>query len=399
MFGSEILEVAIGLILIFLLLSIICSAVREIIEAKRKSRSAYLEHGIRELLHDREGTGLAASFFTHPIIYGLYLDEYTPGTAARRPALLAKGSNLPSYIPARSFALALMDLAARGPTTDAVSSGPGATALSVETLRRNVQNLGNEPVQRVLLTALDGAGGDPERLQATLEAWYDSAMDRVSGWYKRSTQWVVFWVGLTAAVAMNVNTITLADYLYRNDTARQALVARAEAAAKDSGYVEQDYVRARAALDSLDLPVGWPDTRVVPARIDTWWERAWFFLLIPAAGWLLTALATTLGAPFWFDMLNKVMVIRSTVKPREKSPEEGSEDRQPRAARARRAAGGAAAEPAEEARPAPGTVAAGTTTQPRAEEDDAEDVLDACDVEMDDETPDEELPQAEGGVA
>jgi hypothetical protein len=44
-------------------------------------------------------------------------------------------------------------------------------------------------------------------------------------------------------------------------------------------------------------------------------------------GWLITALAVMLGAPFWFDVLNKFMVIRSTVKPREKSQEEGSEDR------------------------------------------------------------------------
>jgi hypothetical protein len=44
-------------------------------------------------------------------------------------------------------------------------------------------------------------------------------------------------------------------------------------------------------------------------------------------GWLITAFAVSLGAPFWFDLLNKIMVIRSTVKPREKSREEGSEDR------------------------------------------------------------------------
>ena len=48
-------------------------------------------------------------------------------------------------------------------------------------------------------------------------------------------------------------------------------------------------------------------------------------------GWFITAFAISLGAPFWFDILNKIMVIRSTVKPFEKSPPEGSEDRQPQA--------------------------------------------------------------------
>jgi hypothetical protein len=41
-------------------------------------------------------------------------------------------------------------------------------------------------------------------------------------------------------------------------------------------------------------------------------------------GWLITALAVSLGAPFWFDMLNKFIVVRSTVKPHEKSLEEKS---------------------------------------------------------------------------
>jgi hypothetical protein len=50
-------------------------------------------------------------------------------------------------------------------------------------------------------------------------------------------------------------------------------------------------------------------------------------VLIALVGWFITALAATLGAPFWFDVLNKVMVIRSTVKPKEKSPDEASEDR------------------------------------------------------------------------
>ena len=44
-------------------------------------------------------------------------------------------------------------------------------------------------------------------------------------------------------------------------------------------------------------------------------------------GWLLTAIAISLGAPFWFYMLNKIMVVRSTVKPREKSQDKGSKDK------------------------------------------------------------------------
>ena len=68
-------------------------------------------------------------------------------------------------------------------------------------------------------------------------------------------------------------------------------------------------------------------------------QGIWNNGLAPFLGWLLSALAATMGAPFWFDVLNKFMVIRSTVEPREKSPDEASEDRQP-AVQARTAAAG-----------------------------------------------------------
>jgi hypothetical protein len=51
-------------------------------------------------------------------------------------------------------------------------------------------------------------------------------------------------------------------------------------------------------------------------------------LLSVLAGWFLTAIAMTLGAPFWFDLLNQIMVIRSTIKPQEKSGPEASKDPQ-----------------------------------------------------------------------
>jgi hypothetical protein len=83
-------------------------------------------------------------------------------------------------------------------------------------------------------------------------------------------------------------------------------------------------------INSLGLPIGW-DSRDDPKR--TWpgwhWKRDggwWDQIYWHALGWILTALALSLGAPFWFDLLNKFIVIRSAVKPHEKSPEEGSKD-------------------------------------------------------------------------
>jgi hypothetical protein len=402
MFGSEILEVAVGVIFIFLVVGLVCSAIREGIEAWVKSRSAYLEHGIRELLYDREGTGLARDMYEHPLIYGLYGGEYKPGKVAARPAMFANGGELPSYIPSRNFALALMDIAARGPITDAVSGDPDAPAISLASMRQNVRNLGNPAVQRILLTLIDSAQGDIDKAQRAIEGWYESSMDRISGWYKRSTHRLIFWIGLGVALALNINIITIADYLYRNDAARTTLVARAQTAATDTAYLQRSYSETMATLDSVGLPIGWTQGWGAPRRSS---EGAsfgvWNFVLAPLLGILFTALAATVGAPFWFDALNKMMVVRSTVKPHEKSREEASEDRQ------------APAQPAPEVVVERETSADGggdstrggvvrTSSVGLGTPRDRDSGEDGCDAEMADAevavTSDEDLPAAQGGV-
>lgn len=345
MFGSQILEVGIGLILIYLVLSLLCSAFREIFEGYMKTRSAFLERGIRELLHDPKGTTLASAVYNHPQLYGLFKGVYDPSRIRKNGSMPVK-SNLPSYIPARNFALAILDIVVRGTDPDdAQAAHPSAPTISPQSIRARVTALQNPPVQRAILTALESAGGDLEKVRTNLEAWYDSAMDRVSGWYKRRTQVILVGLGLGLAVAMNMNSIAVARHLYQDRALRESLVTQATARTQAGVPQPADLQDQLAELDRLDLPLGWTDTTFgLPGRTRTVEERQsgepgqvtsrqvtlrwWDHFLSPLLGWILTGLAITLGAPFWFDLLNKFMVIRATVKPHEKSPEESSEDRQ-----------------------------------------------------------------------
>jgi hypothetical protein len=159
----------------------------------------------------------------------------------------------------------------------------------------------------------------------------------------------------------------------------------------------------RGDLDALRLPIGWTKAPLIRhdshgkiLSTDGEWLEA-------IAGWLVTAFAASLGAPFWFDLLNKIMVIRSTVKPHEKSPEESSEDRQL----------GKEPVPAIAGKPSPDNVPRAATTPPDPAAAPTQtsstvppptaslppDAMDGCDVEVTDFTADEDLPAAEGGVA
>jgi hypothetical protein len=216
MFGSDILEVSIGIVFVFVLVSTICSAVREAFEALLKTRASYLEFGIRQLLRDPEGKGLAKELFEHPLISSLFAGEYVPGGQRRR---WWRGRNLPSYIPSRSFAVALIDLFNTSGKPD----------------------IANPKVQQAVRLAMDSAHGNLELARQNVEAWYDSTMDRVSRWYKRSTQWIIFAIALGIAGGANIDTLAIADYLYRHSAVRSTIVSTVE---KTAGTASESYLPA-----------------------------------------------------------------------------------------------------------------------------------------------------------
>lgn len=397
MFGSQVLEVALGIVFVFLLVSIMCSAIREGVESLLKTRAAYLENAIVQLLSGsnspRTASDLASAFYGHPLITSLSSTSPTRRTRVALPGILARGGDHPSYIPSRNFALALLDIAARGRATDYVSSDPASPVLTLESARANILNIGSASVQRVMLTAIDLAEGDMTKAQAFIEAWYDSAMQRVSGWYKRSTQWILFWIGLVVAVSLNVNPITISDYLYRNQASRQALVAHAETASADTGYLRRSYSEVRSTLDSLALPIGWSNgwgAAQQGSRREHF--EFWADVAAPLLGWLLTAIAAVMGAPFWFDILNKVTALRTATKPKERAADSPLAET-PSAQTMARSGAASARGPL----PARGTTQPDVPRAPTPR--DADSSVDGCDVDATAMTPDEDLPHAEGGVA
>ena len=95
-----------------------------------------------------------------------------------------------------------------------------------------------------------------------------------------------------------------------------------DAAARDRAATDS-LIQGRAAVDSLGLPLGWVgataqnagDPRRIPGTAQGW--------LLKIFGIFLTGLAISQGSPFWFDLLNKFIIVRSTVKPAEKSTQDG----------------------------------------------------------------------------
>ena len=326
MFGSEILDIAIGLILIFLLLSLICSSAREALETVLKSRAAGLERGIREMLADRGRQDWVPTFYQHPLIKSLFQGDYQAG----------KTGNLPSYIPARAFALAVMDLV-KSSAPQAASTGPAvfesmtATARAAAEFKHAVALMPEQSKLRgALLPLMEAAGDDPALVRRSIEDWYNATMDRVSGWYKRQTQLIIAAIGFAIAGFMNVDAIAITRYLNTNQTERSVLIAHAQRMTEGQPTNSDDVLGFLERQGGL--PIGWVFRRQ-SFQNENDFRRDWrrppdtpYGWLLKILGILFTGFAVALGAPFWFDVLNRFMVIRSTVKPEEKSPEEKSKE-------------------------------------------------------------------------
>lgn len=344
MFGLEVLDLALGMIFIYLLLSLICTAINELIESFLKLRSVDLEQGIREILQDYDGNGLAKQFYDHPIIFSLFRDTYDPekirnrGSSNNKKKRYTRGTGLPSYIPAKTFSFAMLDVLAKsnvpvqGGTANAEPPDPMAA------LRNGIMNnpalQSNPRLQQVVLSVANASGGEVSKVREIIEGWYNSSMDRVSGWYTRRVKRIIFVMGFILAIAMNADSIAIFNSLANDKPVRNAVVAQATAFHENhpDSVPPTELRTSTESLKKLGLPIGWGwrsdlNHKAEISNLKAVPPAGFYSWLVKILGWLATALAISLGAPFWFDMLNKIMVVRATVKPAEKSPEEGSEDR------------------------------------------------------------------------
>ncbi len=321
MFGSIVLEVAISLVFIYLILSMICSAVNELIMRLLAMRARLMWDAMETVLGD---PALRAAFFSHPLIKGLEskgLPFYVQWIPWSKLWNVGKQGlqNKPAYIPSRTFALVIADLATAGanPLIQAQNVPQGQNpAPQGQNAAANTGQLA-----RSLIRAF---GNDAALAQKKIETWFDDAMQHVTGWYKRKTHTLNLLLGITLAVVMNADTFMLTQFLWYNPVVREKIVSevdmqvKANAADPKKKEPIEQIKKLQTQLQDLSVPVGWkwrsekdttPDLREPPQPGDlTGWVSKIFGLLV-------TGVAVSLGAPFWFDLLKSLNTMRTTGKP------------------------------------------------------------------------------------
>jgi hypothetical protein len=273
MFGSTVLEVTIGLTFCYGTVALIVATIQEALASLFRLRAHTLLDGVKTMLNDPDFTALAQAVYAHPLV-----NPHGDGGATDQRDLKTK----PSYIEPANFAIALVD--------------------SIQKVPGNFSNLGPaieaipDPQLRLVLLGLYRRAGDLQHFQQGIAAWFDNAMERTSGAYKRRQTLISLLISLLLAIMLNIDSIHLFQALWLHPATSQIGGA--------PGALDQATLQALWAL-----PIGW--TSFPPVLNGAF--------ALQVAGWLITASTTMFGAPFWFDLLQRAVQMRGTgSKPDEK---------------------------------------------------------------------------------
>lgn len=304
MFGSQVLEIAIGLIFIYLLLSLFASAINEMIASLFSLRGKNLISALKIML---ENSDWVDKFYDDLHIKKLSIRPIMNKVGLKTP---------PSFISKETFSKTFLRLLKTGEQVES----------AIPSLKKGIEENFNHDSLKILKDFVEEAGENIEEFQQKLEDWYDEMMRQATEWYRSKVRFILFVVGVIIAISVNANTIQIVKKLSINPETRQALVNAAEqlhAQGKENVLPpENDNRDFKEKIDDLSakanqvleltstysvLGIGWGEENV--GKIKNIWD-----VLFLAAGWLITAFAISLGAPFWYDMLGRVVSIRSAAK-------------------------------------------------------------------------------------
>jgi hypothetical protein len=328
MFGSQAIETAIGLVTMFFVLATVASAFTEAVARVMSKRAKDLERGLAALFKGEpvpdEDIANVLGWFKATSVWGATEAASGLGMFIRKSSRTVQekvdqAKKGPSYLSAKMFGEAVMEmlwehklptpeeLRAAKDQAPALQKNPNPSeqeqailhaAAWPENLARRLHQLQNEG-RTDLLSA-----------KSALEGWFDEAMGRVQGSYKRWSQSILFVAGLFLAATLNLSTISVASQLWQDPVTREA-VANASDNVLSGGAKPSDLANVADAANKLDatrIPGGWSAERKdvwSKASLSDPWGPVYDF-----GGWLLTAFMVMLGGPFWFDLLSKLVALR-----------------------------------------------------------------------------------------
>lgn len=329
------LDIFIGLSLVFLLYSLLASSLLEIIAQLFSMRNRMLVKAIRRMLSNEEmprsAKRLTLVTFIFDFIISLvrifnpyFLDEnsFTKAffdSSSIRTLSESNFNSKPSYIDASTFAAAIIRLL-RGtqvlPSSNSSELIRNRLYYTTKTPLKGVFKIQDQTME-ILRNYFSEASGDIEKFKALLEDWFNATMERANGWYKKQAKILLFIIGFFLAAYYNIDTLKIYNILTKKSEVRLALVNMAL-----SNKEKLDKIWSETPVNGIDSNKLATDGAIKENinYLQQQTDHANEIMGIGhtedglkiTTGIFLTAIAISLGASFWFDLLNKLVSLRST---------------------------------------------------------------------------------------
>ena len=217
-----------------------------------------------------------------------------------------------------------------------------------------VRNVNDEAFRRALKVIVASAQS-LDQAQENLGNWFDQRMDQLSESYKRHLTYLTLAIGLILAILFNADSLQMARALWEDPGLRETVVAAVQTAAASGQFAPQaetppnpestqepgSSFDAQALSDAtaqiatslnqitaLNLPIGWEFTPLEQRCVASEGEKLptgcssmrnlwllgpdnnpdWLGLLVrKVLGMVVTVIAIGQGAPFWFDLIRRIV--------------------------------------------------------------------------------------------
>lgn len=335
----HILEIVIGIIFVMLLFSLLATTIMETISGIFALRGRNLMKALHHILANDGNENLFREFRDSELYQQL----------SAKSKLFNGQNRPPSYMSSNSFWLItsnllfkgtdnnltkvrdrISDLAERGRVGEHFKNvliqildeteRADAASRNADALRSSVEFIQNENVKNRIVAYAEGVETKIDSFKSNVEMWYGDVMDRTSGWYKRQTQAILFAIGLAIATSFNVDVISIYTQLSADPQLALQIADKAQFYAEQknrpNAYGNENILTGEEFGDisrlvkediaSIESPLGVGWSLVEPS------EMVFQDWLLKLAGWLVTSFGIMMGAPFWFDLLRKLVNIRNT---------------------------------------------------------------------------------------
>ena len=341
------LDVAIGLIVILLALSMAVTVITQSVTSLFNSRGRHLRRGLVDLLQQIDpglteavSTRVATAVLTHPLVSG------ANSPWGRRLGNVVHREELTSLLMALASDSATLEDDAKQVLRKALAqNGISDPGVALKTIRRVAMELERDSPElsnatRQTKAVLQVAASD---LVAKINGWFDQTMDRTAQRFTASTRLVTFANAFLVAFVLQVDTPMLVNRLAADDTLRNALVQKAlempPLETPDSGSAARESSSASlpssGASSSASSSAGASEAEMerrdqfdrefrdlmstagvitLPTgNIEDWWRGYARNGISGLAGMLITSLLLSLGAPFWYNALRNLLQLRSVL--------------------------------------------------------------------------------------